>query len=78
VFIDLHASTADNYDMSTETASSGMKDLTDAVKRMMNGVRDPALAKKAREDMDRTREEIRKRIGTVEVAVDLIRDARDQ
>ena len=32
----------------------------------------------AREDMNRMREETRKRIGTVEVAVDLIRDAREQ
>jgi hypothetical protein len=55
-----------------------MKDLTEAVKLLISGVRDPALAQKAREDMDRMREETRKRIGTVEVAVDLIRHARDQ
>ncbi len=45
---------------------------------MMNGIRDPAIAQRAREDMNRMREETRKRIGIVEVAVDLIRDAREQ
>lgn len=41
-------------------------------------VRDPETLRKAREEMNRMREELRHRIGTVEVAVDLIRDARNQ
>jgi hypothetical protein len=59
-------------------ATDSIKDLTEAVNHLINGVRNPALEQKAREDMDRMREETRKRIGTVEVAVDLIRHARDQ
>jgi hypothetical protein len=39
--------------------------------------RDPELVRKACERMDRMREELRARIGTVEVAVELVRDARD-
>jgi hypothetical protein len=60
------------------TATDSNKELAEAVHRMMSGVRDPVVAQKAREDMDRMREEIRQRIGTVEVAVELVRDARDQ
>jgi hypothetical protein len=64
--------------MSTEAMSSGTKELKEAIDRLLSGVRDPAIADKAREEMDRMREETRKRVGIVEVAVDYIRDARDQ
>lgn len=40
--------------------------------------RDPEMVRKACERMDKMREELRARIGTVDVAVELIRDARDQ
>lgn len=46
--------------------------------RLLTGIRDPVVGQRAREEMDRMREETRKRIGTVEVAVELIRDARDR
>ena len=39
---------------------------------------DPEKMEKAIEEMNRMREELRKRIGIVNVAVDLIRDARHQ
>jgi hypothetical protein len=64
--------------MSIATTAEGLKDLTEAVNLLTTGVRDPAIEKKACEDMDRMREETRKRVGTVEVAVDLIREARNQ
>ena len=38
--------------------------------------RDPELVRKACEEMDAAREELRKRIGIVDVAVELIRAAR--
>lgn len=41
------------------------------------GIRDPEAIRKACEEMDRMREELRKRIGTVSVAVDFVRDARN-
>ena len=47
------------------------------IERLMNGTRDPEMMRRSRERMDRMREDLRQRIGTVEVAVDLIRDARD-
>jgi hypothetical protein len=70
-----------NWSMNTATefnATELNKELQDAVVRAMSGVRDDGMGRRAREDMDRMREETRLRIGTVEVAVDLIRDARDQ
>jgi hypothetical protein len=57
-------------------ATHPMKLLVEAVKRMSGNIRDPKLAQIARGDIDRMRDETRKRIGTVEVAVDLIRAAR--
>ena len=41
------------------------------------GVRDPEAARKSRERMDRMRETNRKRFGVQDIAVDLIREARD-
>jgi hypothetical protein len=69
-----------NTSMSTETSrtAEGIKDLQDAVERLIKGIRDPEIIRKACDDMDRMREETRQRIGTVEVAVELIRDARNQ
>jgi len=64
--------------MSTEIESTGMKELKDAIDRLVRGIRDPIVADKARQEMDRMREETRKRVGIVEVAVEFVRDARDQ
>jgi hypothetical protein len=62
----------------TINPTEAKRELDAAIERMMSGVRDDEAARKACERMDRMREELRERIGTVEVAVDLIRDARDQ
>ncbi len=63
--------------MSTEIIKGDVtKELQDAMDRVVRGVRDPEVGRKAREEMDRMREETRQRVGTIEVAVDLIRDAR--
>jgi hypothetical protein len=48
-----------------------------ALERAMRGVRDPVAMEQAAREMDEGREEIRSRLGEVEIAVDLIRDARD-
>lgn len=66
--------------MSTDllTTSNDRRELQEAIDRLIQGNRDPAAERKACADMDRMREETRKRIGTVEVAVELIRDARNQ
>ena len=48
-----------------------------AIERAMKGVRDPVAMERAAREMDEGREEIRSRLGELEIAVDLIRDARD-
>ena len=49
----------------------------EALARASRGERDPVRGAKALEEMARTREEIRKRVGNVDVH-ELIRDARNQ
>lgn len=65
-----------SIDAPTTKAETSELELT--ISRLLSCVRDPTIGQRAREEMDRMREETRKRIGTVEVAVELIRDARDQ
>ncbi len=66
--------------MSIDTAISAelIAALQESLARAATGIRNPATMRKAREEMNRMREELRQKIGTVEVAVDLIRDARNQ
>ncbi len=42
------------------------------------GIRDASAMDRAFAEMDRMREESRQKIGTVDVAVDLVRDARNR
>lgn len=51
-----------------------MKDLDEALAREP----DREAMRKACDEMDRLREETRERVGVVDVAVELVRDARDQ
>ncbi len=76
--IDLSDMTTDNVSMRTEILPTGNSELNEAIARRMKGVRDPEAARRACERMDRMRNEIEKRVGTVEVAVNSIRELRDQ
>jgi hypothetical protein len=49
-----------------------------AIDNAMKGIRDPELMRKAGERMDRMSEELRQRVGELNVAVDLIREGRDE
>jgi hypothetical protein len=62
----------------TVTTTDAKHQLEDVIARLMNGRRDPQVARKSRERMDRMREATRQRVGTVEVAVDFIRELRNQ
>lgn len=64
--------------MSIDTTADLVLELQRTLERASRGVRDPAEMRQAREEMNRMREELQGVIGTVEVAVDLIRDARNQ
>ena len=65
--------------MSTETISTSeaMKELQEAVDRLVRGERDPEAMRRAGERMDQMREALRERVGTTDLAVELIRDARN-
>jgi hypothetical protein len=49
-----------------------------AVDRLIKGLRDPEAMNRSCERMDRMREEMKQRVGEIEVAVDLIREAREE
>jgi hypothetical protein len=55
-----------------------LAELKIAIENAMKGVRDPERMRAADERMDRMREEMRQRVGVVNVAVDLIREGRDE
>lgn len=69
---------SDNHLMSTDTAATGKHELEGSLERAATGKRDPERMRRAVEELHRTREQTRRKFGTVEVAVELIRDARDQ
>jgi DNA-directed RNA polymerase sigma subunit (sigma70/sigma32) len=64
--------------MSTEFETELVHELQESLERAAKGIRIPEEMRKARNEMNRMREELRQKIGTVDVAVDLIRDARNQ
>ncbi len=49
-----------------------------AIDRALEGVRDPESMRQAAERMDRMREDMRARVGNVNLAVPLIRENRDE
>ena len=55
-----------------------MAELRHAAERATKGVRDPEAMRQACERMDRMREELRRRAGDVDIAVELIREVRDE
>lgn len=55
-----------------------MAELRAATDRAARGVRDPEIMRRACERMDRMREELRRRSGELDVAVNLIRESRDE
>ncbi len=55
-----------------------MSDLEYAIYLMTTGKKDAEFQSRACERMDRAREDSRRKIGTVEVAVKLIREARGE
>lgn len=67
--------------MSTKTISTEItkQQFDELIAKLMGGVpRDPEEMRSSRERMDFMREETRKRVGTVEVAVNSIRELRDR
>ena len=51
-------------------------ELQEAAERASKGIRDAVAMRKASDSLDKARESTRQRVGTVDVAVDLVREAR--
>ena len=66
--------------MTTETIdlTDAKRELAEAIERNRKGIRDPEAIRRARERMDRRREAIFKKFGLLNIAVELVREARDE
>jgi hypothetical protein len=51
-------------------------ELHDAIGRLIQGVKDPARARQACADMDRTRQELERKHGVLDIGVSAIRELR--
>ncbi len=71
---------ADNDSMSDEAVPNAelIKEMHEAVDRILKGIRDPEAICEACERMDRMREELHKRHGLMNLAVPLIRELRGE
>jgi hypothetical protein len=52
--------------------------MQEAAENALKGIKDPLRVKRARQSMDRIREEIRKQYGVLDIGVPAIRELRDQ
>jgi hypothetical protein len=81
ICIDFDANSFKNSYMSTKATADettqALSELRETIDRLIRGERDPEAMRKACERMDAMREDLRRRIGTVDIAVDLVRDARN-
>lgn len=68
----------DNSCMKSVIPPDVMADLQSAVDNVIKGVHDPEAKRAAAERMDRMREELRQRHGEMEIAVNLVRESRDE
>lgn len=80
--VDAEGKSTDNINMvsqskTTNDPSETTDELQCALDRLASGERDPRAAQASRERMDRLRENNRRRLGIQNIAVDLIRAARD-
>jgi hypothetical protein len=85
LMVDRNSFSDDNHYMNTASLpnlisaipANLMADLQDAADKAAKGTRDPEEAKKACEEMDRIREEIRAKHGVLDIGVSAIRELRD-
>lgn len=66
--------------MTTETIefTDAKREFAEAIERNRKGIRDPEAIRRARARMDRLREEIYQKFGILNIAVELVREARDE
>jgi len=61
-----------------ENESGTLTDLDYAIQLIMTGKKDPEFAARVQAETEKITEEIRRKHGVVNIAVDLIREARDE
>jgi len=61
-----------------DNESSTVTDLDYAIQLIMTGKKDPEFAARVQAETEKITEEIRRKHGVVNIAVDLIREARDE
>lgn len=78
--IDLNHKTSDNFRMSTEIVQTDVMDDIQAVADAVAARRpvDPAVAERVRERSRKAQEELLKKFGVREIAVDLTRTGREE
>ena len=76
--IDLHAQSSDNSEIMTTELHRPQTDLEQALEQAMKPTRDPDQMRKALQAARASCEETRRKVGTLNVCVDLIREHRDQ
>jgi hypothetical protein len=69
--------------MSSETKDTGISpeflaEMEEAARIALSNVRNPEIMRQAAERMDRTREELCRQYGEMSIAVNLIREVRDE
>jgi hypothetical protein len=69
--------------MGTTNTSTGLPSelaaaLDEALRNAMTGIQDPEAMREACEEQDRLREELRQKVGDLNVAVELVRELRDE
>ena len=64
--------------LTTDNPSTAQTDLDCAIYLIMTGKKDPAFAARVQAETEGITEEIRRKHGILNVAVDLIREARDE
>lgn len=55
-----------------------LDDLERTVQNLIKGVRDPKAMDEGAREMDQGREEIRQRLGELDLAVEMVRESRDE
>jgi hypothetical protein len=77
--IDSTLKSSDNYFMSTDTRPSIDPDTEAILERMTTGKPlDPDVYRRIREEGAKITEEVRRKHGVLDIAVDLIRESRDE
>jgi hypothetical protein len=65
-------------DESQAIPAEDLAELEKTIQNLIKGVRDPDAMDRAAKEMDEGREEVRRRLGEVDLAVALVRESRDE